>query len=179
MYHIKNDRRCLRSAESIVRALESLLEKKAFMNITVTDVHKTAGVGRSTFYRLFDTIDDVVIYRVDEYFKTVVKNYTKLNMRDFTLACLAAITESGGAIENVMMSGRSDLVSRSLRKNLHAAVRESGDPMETEIQYRFAVFASTCMSVIKVWDENGRKESLEELADYVEKYLDFSSFSLA
>jgi hypothetical protein len=33
------------------------------------------------------------------------------------------------------------------------------------------------MSVISVWDENGRKESIEELADYMQKYLDFSNLA--
>jgi hypothetical protein len=39
------------------------------------------------------------------------------------------------------------------------------------------VFASACISVIRVWDENGRKESIEELADYMQKFLDFSNLA--
>ena len=177
MYHIKNDKRCRKSAEAIETALEQLLEKKPFMNITVTDVQKAAGVGRSTFYRLFDTIDDVITYSVDEHFKDIVKDYTAMSMRDFTISCLEGITDSGIAMANVLVSGRADLITRSLRKNLQEAVVESGQTMQLEIQYRFGVFSSACMSVIRVWDENGRKESIEELADYVEKYLNSAAFS--
>jgi hypothetical protein len=124
---------------------------------------------------LANRLDDVVTYTVDELFKEIVKGYLNLSMRDFTLACLEGLTDSGGAMENILMSGRADLISGSLRKNLHAVVRESGEDLEKEIQYRFAIFTSTCMSVVRVWDENGRKESLDELADYMEKYLDFTT----
>ena len=175
MYHIKNDKRCRKSAAAITSALEQLLEKKQFMDITVTDIQKTAGVGRSTFYRLFDNIDDVVTYSVDEQFKEIVKDYTALSMRDFTSACISGITTSGGAFMNIMSSGRADLITRSLMDNLHAAAQADGMIQENELQYRFAVFSSACMAVVMVWDERGRQESIEELTDYVERYLDFHS----
>ena len=69
MYHIKNDKRCLRSAALIADALERLLDQKIFADISVSDLQRESGVGRSTFYRLFDNIDDVVTYLVDEKFK--------------------------------------------------------------------------------------------------------------
>ncbi|MBQ9075829.1 MAG: TetR/AcrR family transcriptional regulator, partial [Mogibacterium sp.] len=85
MYHVKNDKRCIRSAESIMNALEQLMAKKAFLDITITDIQKTAGIGRSTFYRLFDTIDDVVTYMVDREFEEIVRGYSMMSKRDFTI----------------------------------------------------------------------------------------------
>jgi hypothetical protein len=73
-----------------------------------------------------------------------------------------------------MSSDRADLITCSLRENLHRAAEEGGAADETGLQYRFAVFASACISVIGVWDENGRKETVDELTGYIEKYLDFS-----
>jgi hypothetical protein len=176
MYHIKNDKRCRKSAAAIVAALEQLLDRKSFMDITVTDIQKTAGVGRSTFYRLFDNIDDVVTYSVDEQFKEIVKGYTDLSMRDFTAACISGMTESGGALMNILSSGRADLITRSLRKNLREAAEGQGEISEDELQYSFAVFASVCMAVVRVWDEGGRKETIDQLVDYVEKYIDLKAF---
>ena len=177
MYHVKNDKRCIRSAESIMHALEQLMTKKAFMDITVTDIQKTAGIGRSTFYRLFDTIDDVVTYMVDREFEEIVRGYSSMNIRDFTITCLSGVIERGDILISILSSGRSELVTRSLRENLRRSAKEAGEADEAGLQYRFAVFTSACMSVIRVWDENGRKESIEELADYMQKFLDFSNLA--
>lgn len=177
MYHIKNDKRCIRSAEAIAEALTELVAIKPFMDITITDVQKKAAVGRSTFYRLFDTIDDVVTYIVDRNFVEVVKGYKDLSMRGFTIACLTGIIEKGDSLVSFLSSGRDELITKSLRRNLHDAVMQADPAYEYEIQYRFAIFASACISVIRVWDEGGRKESIEELADYIEKYLDFGEMS--
>lgn len=177
MYHVKNDKRCIRSAESIMNALEQLMAKKAFLDITITDIQKTAGIGRSTFYRLFDTIDDVVTYMVDREFEEIVRGYSTMSIRDFTIDCLSGVIERGGILIGILSSGKSELVTRSLRENLHRSAEEAVEPDEAGLQYRFAVFASACISVIRVWDENGRKESIEELADYMQKYLDFSKLA--
>ena len=160
-----------------MKALEQLMAKKAFLDITITDIQKTAGIGRSTFYRLFDTIDDVVTYMVDREFEEIVRGYSTMNIRDFTIECLSGVIERGGILIGILSSGRSELVTRSLRENLHRSAEEAGEPDEAGLQYRFAVFASACISVIRVWDENGRKESIEELADYMQKYLDFSKLA--
>ena len=170
MYHVKNDKRCIRSAGSITKALEQLLTKKAFLDITVTDIQKTAGIGRSTFYRLFDTIDDVVTYMVDKEFEEIVRGYSTMSIRDFTINCLSGVIDREDTLMGILASGRSELVTGSLRENLHRSA-------EAGLQYRFAVFASACISVIRVWDENGRKESIEELADYMQKFLDFSNLA--
>ncbi len=177
MYHIKNDKRCIRSAESIMHALEQLMGRKAFMDITVTDIQKTAGIGRSTFYRLFDTIDDVVTYMVDREFEEIVCGYNSMNMYDFTVSCLRGVIELGDVLINILSSERAGLITGSLRDNLRRAAEEGGEPDATGLQYRFAVFASACMSVIRVWDENGRKETVEELAGYLHKYLDFNALA--
>ena len=169
MYHIKNDKRCIKSAETIVEALDQLLLKKPFLEITVTDIQKTAGIGRSTFYRHFDTIDDVVEYSVDESFKEIVKDFNEMSHRDFTIVCLRGVIESGEEMMNLLSSGRAEIVTRSFRRNLTGMDIKS----TLQAQYGFALFAASCISVIRVWNENGRKESIEELADYMERFLKF------
>lgn len=75
MYHIKNDKRCRKSAELIGNAVMQLLETKALDEITVTDIQKKSGVGRSTFYRIFDTVADVLVMKSDEECAGMAKAY--------------------------------------------------------------------------------------------------------
>ena len=42
------------------QAMVKLLEKKHYLQITVTDVVKEAGIARASFYRLYNSIDDII-----------------------------------------------------------------------------------------------------------------------
>lgn len=46
--------------DSITVALLKLLEKESFDNISITDLTKCAGVGRASFYRNFESKEDVI-----------------------------------------------------------------------------------------------------------------------
>lgn len=65
MYHIKDDQRSIRSCEMIYEGLVKLMREKDFAAITVTDLVNAAEVGRTTFYRHFDEIEDVLTMRCD------------------------------------------------------------------------------------------------------------------
>ena len=114
---------------------------------------------------------------VDKEFEEIVRGYSTMSRRDFTINCLSGVIDRGDTLMGILASGRSELVTRSLRENLHRSAEESGEADEAALQYGFSVFASACISVIRVWDENGRKESIEELADYMQKFLDFSNLA--
>jgi len=71
MYHIKNDRRARKSAELICLGLMACLEEKNFDEITVSDIQRASSVSRSTFYRSFDTLPDVLSLLCDQGFEEI------------------------------------------------------------------------------------------------------------
>lgn len=60
MYHIKNDKRAQASTELICAGLLACMKEKPFARITITDVQRASTVSRSTFYRNFDCLEDVL-----------------------------------------------------------------------------------------------------------------------
>lgn len=60
------------TAQLMNQALLSLLEKKDFEFITVTEITKKAGVNRSTFYLHYDTMDDLF----EETIENIHKQFT-------------------------------------------------------------------------------------------------------
>lgn len=171
MYHIKNDKRCRRSAALISGAFENLLAVKPFLEISVSDIQRESGVGRSTFYRLFDNIDDVVTYLVDEYFKELAAEFSSLEWNEFIKAMLEGIIGREELYMNIITGGRTDLLIRPFRRNLEEMHRRQSPVVRSKVVYSFAIFSGACISVIRSWDENGRKESVEELASMLNKYL--------
>ena len=175
MYHIKNDKRCLRSADMILQALLELLNKKPYMDISVSDLQKASGVGRSTFYRLFDTVDDVVVYAVDIGFQDLVRDFEELSWKDFTLKCLQTVIEQNRQMSNLISGNRGYLIFPSLRRNIQRALDLRSEAFPEEAHYSFGIFAAACISVITVWNENGQKESIEELADILGHFLNYDA----
>lgn len=66
MYRNTVDRRSIRSSRMIYEALVELMREKSFAEITVTDVVTRANVGRTTFYRHFAVVEDVLRMRCEE-----------------------------------------------------------------------------------------------------------------
>ena len=66
MYHIPDDKRAQKSAELIWRGMEQCLREKTFQKLRISDIHQKSYVSRATFYRLFDSLQDVLIYECDQ-----------------------------------------------------------------------------------------------------------------
>lgn len=73
MYRIENDKRKIQSAKLICKGLEALMQIQDYNNITVTQIVNASGVGRATFYRLFDDKSDVVLYQMELVFTELIQ----------------------------------------------------------------------------------------------------------
>ena len=77
MYHIKHDKRVYKSANLICDGLAEMLKVKSYDEISITDVCNINGIARTTFYRLFGTLDDVLLYQFDNLFEQSINKYKK------------------------------------------------------------------------------------------------------
>lgn len=71
MIHISQDKRSQTSAKLIGEAMLTLLAKKPFDEIAISDIQRESTVGRSTFYRLFDSTVDVLSYLCSNIFDSI------------------------------------------------------------------------------------------------------------
>ena len=77
MFHVANDLRAKKSAELICKGLEKCLEEKPLSKIRISDIYSKSYVSRSTFYRLFDNIEDVFAYECD-----IIRNETMKTLKE-------------------------------------------------------------------------------------------------
>ena len=147
------------------------------MEITVSDIQRESGVGRSTFYRLFDNVDDVVTYLMDELVKMVVRDFGDEPMSEFTKACLNGIIQGDTKLINIIADGKTDLLLKPFRNGLFELYRNDNESKRNEVYYCAAIFAGACTTIIRTWAENGRHESVDELEQLMEKYMNFDSFA--
>ncbi len=64
MYHIKEDKRTKITTQLISEALTSLILENQWEKLTITALVNRAQVGRATFYRSFDFVEDVLKFQV-------------------------------------------------------------------------------------------------------------------
>ena len=86
MYHISDDKRARQSADLIWNGLVDCMNQKDFTEITVTDLQKASGVARTTFYRAFDNLSDILYWKCDTCFREALSGCTPsmfLNEVDF------------------------------------------------------------------------------------------------
>ena len=175
MYHIKNDKRCIKSAARIGEAVRELLTEKPLSEITVTDIQKRSGTGRSTFYRLFDNTDDVLLYLVEGEFLDMVNDYREMDWTDFTEHLIRSIMSESRVILNVTSSGKMHVISRALRNDLTQVAEADSYKFDNLSRYMIAVFIGGCISLVTIWDETGREESVDELARMMRKAFDYKA----
>ena len=149
MYHIKEDKRAKASVELICDGLKRCLKEKSFESVTISDIQRVSGVSRSTFYRNFDRIEDVLALMCDRVFEEAVFR-TWFRHQEL--------------IETIVGIDRGDMLYASLRRctsRMRSGLPESGDA--ALLDYLASIIASSMMGIMITWVERGKKENEEEL----------------
>lgn len=176
MYHIKADKRCLQSAQLIAEGLQQCLKEKEFTKITITDIQRVSGVGRSTFYRLFDDMADVLAFQCDQYFQWVYQEYSKKgfhNMREFARQFFSYWMERIQLLEVIAGINRLDILYDCHLKHFeqlkpHILVPNLSQKADA---YYIAVMTGIMVSILLCWVKNGKKETLDEIEHILKNVL--------
>lgn len=160
MYHIKEDKRAKASVELICDGLKRCLKEKSFESVTISDIQHVSGVSRSTFYRNFDRMEDVLALMCDRVFEEAfASDYSNISE-----AVFRTWFRHADMIEAVVGIGRGDMLYASLRRctsRMRSGLPEWGDA--APLDYLASIIASSMMGIMITWVERGKKESEEEL----------------
>ena len=178
MYHIKSDRRSQASAAEIVLGLQECLKTTPLKAITVSDIHRVTGISRATFYRLFDTPEDVLIYQLDQMTEASADIY--LTQQELSSAYLLEETMALGLqnhdfLKALVVNGRHDLLfsytERNFRKlDQHKKIFPE-DMTKEERDYVIAHMSMSMVAGLITWARNGQKETVQDLVRNLKLYL--------
>ncbi|MBR3949880.1 MAG: TetR family transcriptional regulator [Oscillospiraceae bacterium] len=177
MYHIKPDKRSLASAAQIARGLQECLKTTPLKAVTVSDIHRATGISRATFYRLFDTPEDVLIYQLDQMTGGIEENYRTSG--NLTSAQLMEQTITLGLqnyefLKALVENGRHDLLFQYTEKNFRNLDKiKSIFPEDMDRREREYIIAHLSMNLVAsqiTWAKNGQQESAGDLLRYLKRY---------
>jgi hypothetical protein len=170
MYHIAKDLRAQKSAQLIVDAVLSLAKTTPADRISIASIQRVSSVSRSTFYRLFDTPVDVLLYQVDRLFDDfVARPSDKKHPRATLYSFLGLIMAHANLLVALKKCNRLNALARNHQRYFREIsslwdVPESAS--EAEKDY-FTNFLSYLMPIaISTWIERGQKDTQEEVYRY-------------
>ena len=161
--------------EAIEIALIKLLQKKDINKITVMELTEVAGVGRSSFYRNFESLEDAAVSYVNRIYREYFRNnpvdpnaFKKGKFLFFLRERYKFIKEhkdvftvlyENGILYNVLIKMDSEIKAQYLLADI------------SESRYFSAMIMGFSAGVIEEWVAGGMKESEEELAEITKACL--------
>lgn len=179
MYHIKNDKRSITSANALYNALINDLHSETLKDVSITSLVKQAQVGRSTFYRNFDEPLDILKWKCDSSFREVMERFNHkrhqkaVGQLDFIHDVFEYWEQNYEVLESLIANKRIDII-----QNASAVItdylKEVDDPLpigSTYYQYAINLRISILVGMMITWIEHGRKESATEITQILLKNL--------
>lgn len=159
MYHIKSDKRTETSARLITEAVLALMEEQSFDRITISDVQRRSGVSRSTFYRSFDKLEDVLELLCDQGFQTAFARGG--NVPEAVFRYWFA---NSAVLETLVQIHRTDILYSSFRRtaerhSLMQALKED----DGQYDYFVSLVTSGMVGILTTWVEHGKTETGDEV----------------
>ena len=175
MYHISNDKRSYQSVQLIIQALLRDLNQHPLQEITIRALCENAGVGRVTFYRHFDSIDDVLRKHCDDTFDQL-KNYLQKFYEEhskhepFLKPFLQFWYQDSQILEILIRYNKQDMIREALMRMIQSTKRRP-EKSEALNAYHVAVQIAVAIAILSKWIEHGKNVSVDVLTQSILKTL--------
>lgn len=171
MYHLKEDMRAEKSAELLYQALTRCMTKKEFDKITISELSKESTVSRATFYRNFDEVIDILYWKCDRLFQSVLTSFAasepNLSQADALISYVFSFwMKHTDILEILIAHGRIDIIYNSFLNNAGAVMAYLSKKLqlpEWNARYFISTRVGIFAGIFQAWIEGGKQESAEEL----------------
>ncbi|GHV73677.1 TetR family transcriptional regulator [Spirochaetia bacterium] len=169
----EHDEQIKKSRAYIVEALLRLMEKVPYTKKAVSDIIKKVGVARPTFYRHYESKDDVIIQFLEHCFapadsesKDINKGYVYLMSLPFK-----NFTRSGAILKMILNNEAEYLVYRQYEKWETHVLNLFNDTLAAEenisVRYRLLFQIAGSSHVIYDWIKNNMPIPVENLIEWL------------
>lgn len=164
------------SKEWILQALLELMGKKAFKEITVKEIAERAGLDRKTFYRNFDTKEDVLRLYLHGACQEYINELKKQDILTTYTIAKAYFTVCQKHISFFRKLEKNDLLVFLLLifdeylpaiHKLFEAEKTSNNPLYYS-EYALAYYTGGFWNISAKWIRDGAKKTPEEMANIIE-----------
>lgn len=156
----------------IKKALIRLLNNKSYMDITVSDLVKEAGVARASFYRNFNSTNDVLDRIIEDMANNFIETLVPIlsnNDIDLWREFLFNFIYNFRSCQKSLVINNPSNVYIILFKlnNLFSLMQKEQNFSDIKDKYRINARFGLIHMVLKGWIDSGMQESPEQLVNYL------------
>lgn len=186
---VKQDRRTIQTKSQITDALIELIHTKGFNNLNVTDLTRTAGIGRGTFYihyldkfdllsktetRLLNEIQDILNAIVPEELKTFSEN-SENAPSELVIKTLDYFYQNSKLLSALLCPDGDPYLIGKIKKMFKEVIIKSFHAAPSEIEfhpgipkdYVMEIILDRLMSIVVYWMSKDHPESPSEIAEII------------
>lgn len=171
MYANNSNKTAIQSREMIADALFQLMKRKAFEQISVTEICEEAAIGRKTFYRNFELREDVIDYRLDQMVEEYEKELEELSLEEQLRHHFEYVQRNQDAFVTLYRNNLNWMSARRFSILLPKTMPVWSEN-EIEQEYRCGYIMAGIEAVQKIWIDRGCRESIDEIVDILKKSQD-------
>ncbi len=157
MYHVGNNKKSKETAFKIYQSVRHNLFTKRLEEISITDIYKESNIARSTFYRLFDYVSDVLEYQLEIYIREYIEK--KKNKNDQIIFFFE------------YFNSHSDLIYITASDNDYIFKKVMTRVMGNSNHYETEIKIAIMTTLLCTWAKNGKKESILEISNIAKEIL--------
>lgn len=157
-------------------AVMELMAEKSYMDITVKDIVTRAGVARASFYRNFNSINEVIDAISDELSEELIEDISPIlhhcderKWREFLFNHFYRIARRQKQMKKIRFENMSVIFTRT-----EDSIQQSASLFcEDTIQDKYLTVGKMGLinSVTKKWVDTGMKETPEEMIDFLMSFI--------
>lgn len=156
----------MRVKKSITEALLGLMQKKSFSDISITEIIRTAGVARVSFYRNYNSKEDVLTTLIEdvlEQFRNEIyyegaAYYTYQNV----LKSFQYFKTYSRYVLDLYLFGYGSILLEKLNQS-HEMIAGTM-PSHSIEKYKLYMYIGALYNTAVIWINNGTKENAEDIA---------------
>ncbi len=171
MYKICKTEKSIQRQKLFQSTLLAMMHEQKYQDISVTSLCKKMEIPRKTFYRYYDTLEDVLYSVIDEALnQSFLCVEVTLDLDGFFAQwknqkdLLDALQESG--LSHLMVSRIYERLGQSMHK----------DTFSTD-DIRYSASISAIMTMVFTWHHNGMKQSVQEMSALARSLLQLQGAS--
>lgn len=184
----KSESKYFNTAVKIDLALISLLKKKSFEYITVSEICKAAEVNRSTFYLHYenvgDLLDETIRYLAEEFLayfpenaKQVLFSFSECEQEELIFICdkylvpyFLYIRDNKEVFRIALLNDKTlgfEKMYKKMFENIFNPILDRFDYQEEDRQYVMRYYLNGINAVVLEWLKNGCDKSIEEISKII------------
>ena len=190
MYHIPNGKRAAETAALIGDALVCLLQKKSLSSLTKSEVIRQATVSRSTFYRMFYSLEDIMDYLCDrlvsEYLRSFIQTRQGQEPKDLDLYLFALRywLANSSVINLLVENGLEEKLYLSLRRNCGIFFSQyvpdvdlNAEDIDLFLSMKMGGLSQSIITWCRLGEHRPVEETARQLSHYIEIFNQLGFFS--